>query len=201
MSTGGDEVIGIDSVRITGDPIVSAIIDINPAIVWIGLKNSDDQGTQFDLRAEVYINGRLITEGEQLCITGVTRNPAYAKEVTIPFRSISDGEYDPGDVLFLRILTRIGTTPDGRKCVGPGGSHSNAVGLRLYYDAPTRPSRLGAEIAPDPSKDLFLHSSKLDYFLDDVWPTGTVKYRDSGSINYSSRNPWREIGTWNMTLP
>ena len=32
--------------------------------VWLGLKNSDDQGTRFDLRAEIYKNGVLVASGE-----------------------------------------------------------------------------------------------------------------------------------------
>ena len=43
------------------------------------------------------------------------------------------------DVLSLRILTRIGTNGSGGFC----GGHSNAVGLRLYFDAVSRPSRFG----------------------------------------------------------
>jgi hypothetical protein len=32
--------------------------------VWLGLKNSDDQGTYFDLRAELRKNGAVIASGE-----------------------------------------------------------------------------------------------------------------------------------------
>lgn len=49
--------------------------------VWLGLKNSDDQGTNFDLRVEAYKNSTLVASGQTLCITGVTRNPGSAKEV------------------------------------------------------------------------------------------------------------------------
>jgi hypothetical protein len=175
-------------------------ITSGPGTFWIGLKNSDDQGTQFDLRAELYINDRLIAEGRTLCITGVTRNPSYAKEVTVPLDSVADGDYNSGDILSLKVLTRIGTTADGRKCIGPGGSHNNAVGLRLYYDAPNRPSRFGAEIAPDTLKDYFLHSTSSSYYTNDIAPTGTVKYKDSSSINYNNGNPWKQIGTWQMVL-
>jgi hypothetical protein len=49
-----------------------------PATLWISLKNSDDQGTQFDLRTEVYINKTLVSVGITRCITGVTRNPTKA---------------------------------------------------------------------------------------------------------------------------
>jgi len=178
----------------------ASIVNTNPAKLWIGLKNSDDQGTQFDLRTELYINGVHISDGASLCITGVTRNPSYAKEVIVPFNLITNGTYVPGDILSLKVLTRIGTTPDGQKCSGPGGSHNNAVGLRLYYDSPDRPSRFGAEIAPNPMQDLFLHFSGANYFLDNVQPTGAVKYKDSSNVNYSGGNPWIEIGTWTRVL-
>lgn len=178
----------------------NSISNTSPAVMWIGLKNSDDQGTQFDLRTELYLNDVLVSEGQTLCITGVTRNPSYAREATVPFGPVSNGAYKPGDVLSLRVLTRIGTNPDGSKCSGPGGSHNNAVGLRLYYDAPTRALKFGAAISPDPMQDLFLHSSGSTYFLDEAAPTGAVKYKDSAGVNFNNGNPWKEIGTWRMVL-
>jgi probable HAF family extracellular repeat protein len=104
---------------------------------WIGLKNSDDQGTRFDLRIEVRKNAsEVVAAGEVACIDGVTRNPAKAKEVVVtllPFPPVSfDGS---GDALSLRVLTRIGS---GGSCVG----HKSAVGLRLYFDAFDRDSRI-----------------------------------------------------------
>lgn len=176
------------------------IQNLGPAIFWIGLKNSDDQGTQFDLKAELHINGKVVADGKTLCVTGVTRNPSYAKQVLVPFGPVSNGVYNPGDVLSLKVFTRVGTTADGQKCSGPGGSHNNAVGLRLYYDGATRGSAFGAKIAPDPLTSYFLHSSGSNYFLDDLTPTGSEKYKDSGSVNYNNGNPWKEIGTWSMTL-
>ena len=181
--------------------IVNAVVDAGPASLWIGLKNSDDQGTQFDLKTELYKNNTLISEGKSLCITGVTRNPSLAKEASVVFGPVSNGEYVSGDTLSLKVFTRIGTTTAGLKCTGPGGSHNNAVGLRLYYDSPTNPSGFSAEIAPDLlPKDLFLHSTGTSYFLNDVSPTGTVKYKDSSGINFNNGNPWKEIGTWSMPL-
>jgi hypothetical protein len=103
--------------------------------VWLGLKNSDDQGTRFDLAAEVWKNGALVAQGEALCVTGVTRNPAQAKEVTVSFQPFSAASFDgSSDVLSLKLLTRIGTNGSGGFC----GGHSNAVGLRLYFDAVDR---------------------------------------------------------------
>jgi hypothetical protein len=181
---------------------VTCVPSFSLATLWIGLKSSDDQGTQFDLRTEVYINDTLVAEGETRCITGVTRNPSKAKEVNVAFGSVSDEGLTSEDVLFLTVLTRIGTNPDNTKCAGPGGSHANAVGLRLYYDATSRPSRFGAEISPEPLTDFFLHSMGIDFFLDATSPTTTsAKFKDSTEVNFAGGNPWKEIGTWSMTLP
>jgi hypothetical protein len=178
----------------------NSVSDTSPAKLWIGLQNSDDQGTQFDLRAELYINGVRISEGATLCIAGVTRNPALAKEIAVPFILVSNGSYASGDLCSLKVFTRIGTTATGQKCTGPGGSHNNAVGLRLYYDAPDRPSRFSAAIAPDPLKDYYLHATNGSLVLDAVTPSGAQKYKDSSSINFTNGNPWKEIGTWTKVL-
>jgi len=116
--------------------VMTALSDLR---VWLGLKNSDDQGTRFDLRAEIYKNGTLVAAGETYCIQGVTRNPDLAKEVTVSFAPAAPVIFN-GDELSLKVLTRIGTNGAGAFC----GGHSNAVGLRLYFDASSRPSRFGA---------------------------------------------------------
>ncbi|HTG16956.1 MAG TPA: hypothetical protein VK747_17035, partial [Blastocatellia bacterium] len=84
--------------------MLTALSDLH---VWLGLKNSDDQGTNFDLRAEVYKNGVLVTSGVTLCVVGVTRNPDSAKEVTVSFASFSGPVFNgTSDILSLKILTR-----------------------------------------------------------------------------------------------
>lgn len=168
-----------------------------PASFWVGLKNSDDQGTQFDLRAEVYVRNALVSAGVTRCVTGVTRNATNAKQVGVSFGAISGGVVESGDIVSLRVLTRIGTNPDDTKCPG----HNNAVGLRLYYDVVSRPSGFGATITPDPPTEFYLHSSGTD-FLNDMAPTaGTAKSKDSLNLNFAGGNPWKEIGTWSMTTP
>ena len=121
------------------------VTNLSELHVWLGLKNSDDIGTQFDLRAEVFKDDIVVASGETRCITGITRNPNLAKEVAVPFDPFQPVEYDgTTDTLSLRVLTRIGTNPEDSKCAGPGGSHNNAVGLRLYFDTVSRPSRFEA---------------------------------------------------------
>jgi Beta-propeller repeat len=117
---------------------VSALSNLR---TWIGLKNSYDQGTRFDLRAEVYKNSTIVASGEIFCIQGVTRNADQAKEVAVSFNSPSPMTFNgTTDVLSLKVLTRIGTNGSGAFC----GGHSNAVGLRLYFDAVSRPSKFTA---------------------------------------------------------
>jgi parallel beta-helix repeat protein len=173
---------------------------LTPAKVWVGLKNSDDQGTQFDVRAELYRQNVLIAVGETLCVTEVTNNPTKAKEVVIPFGALSNATFDRVGSLSLRILTRIGTTEDGKKCSGPGGSHGSAVGLKLYYDAVNRAEKFGAEITPAPLRDYFAHTNSSD-FLDAIAPTANVaKQKASGGVNFNAGNPWQEIGRWSMIV-
>jgi hypothetical protein len=120
----------------------------NEIHAWLGLKNSDDIGTNFDLRAEVYKNGMPVGSGEIYCIQGVTRNADKAKEVTVSFSQFQSASFNgTTDVLSLRILTRIGTDGAGGTC----GGHSNAVGLRLYFDAQSRSSRFDGETIAAPN--------------------------------------------------
>ena len=61
---------------------------LSPLHVWLGLRNSEDQGTNFDLRAQVYFQSNapggpttLVASVDQLCIKGLARNPALAQEI------------------------------------------------------------------------------------------------------------------------
>ncbi len=121
-----------------------ALTSLSNLRIWLGLKNSDDQGTRFDVRAEVRRNGVLVASGESRCIQGVTRTPGLAKEVSIPFNPFGSVPPDGPNTLSLSVYTRIGTDGAGAFC----GGHSNAVGLRLYFDAADRPARFDATVQP-----------------------------------------------------
>ena len=103
---------GNDNYKPAPDVAQTFGINLGPAVLWIGLRNSDDQGTQFDLRVEVYSGATLVASGEKRCITGLTRNPTLAQQVSVPLTGYTTG---PASV---KILTRIGTTD---------GQHSSAV--------------------------------------------------------------------------
>jgi hypothetical protein len=106
-----------------------ALATLDPATLWVGLKNSGDQGTSFDLRAEDYLNDRLVAAGQTLCLTGVTGKSEGAMAATVLFDPFIPVGIVSDATLSLNLLSRIGTNANGSQCPG----HSNAVGLRLYY--------------------------------------------------------------------
>ena len=114
-----------------------SLAPLGPVTVCLGLRKSDDTGTYFDLRVDLSKNGVTIATGETRDIRWIIRNLDLSKKVTVTFGFISDNQLNSGDIPSLRILTKV-TTSRG---------HSNAVGLRLYFDAVSRPSRFGMEIA------------------------------------------------------
>ena len=183
------------------------VVPFSPAHLWIGLKNSDDQGTRFDLLVEVLQNGAPVATGLERCITGVTRNPSKAIEAIVPFDSDTPA-FDSGDLMALRVSTRIGTNPDGTRC----GGHNNAVGLRLYYDSTDRPSRFDTTVF-GPNENFYLRSDGNPcanapsanvtlWVLDPAAPTATsAKCKDSGKVNFAGGNPFSQIGIWDFVVP
>jgi hypothetical protein len=123
----------------------SNLVSLKDVVLWLGLGNAADQGTNFDLRAEVYLNDVFLASAERYCVKGATRNPDLAKEVALPFGSFPPTGFDGSSVvLYLRVWTRIGTNGAGGSC----GGHGGATGLRLYFDAVNRPSRFDVVVGP-----------------------------------------------------
>jgi hypothetical protein len=179
-------------------------ISLSDAHLWLGLKNSDDQGTRFDIRVELLKNGSSVASGLDRCVTGVTRNPASALEAVVGWDAFSPVTVETGDVLALRVSTRIGTNPDDTKCSG----HNSALGLRLYYDATSRDSAFDVTAPPAANADLHLRSDGnacttvqstgvTALSLNQTASSATAaKCRDSAGVSFAGGNPWKEIGTW-----
>ena len=107
--------------------------------VWLGLKNTDDTNTAFDL--QVVVNGDLDhPAGLTRCIIGLRNGVNLAKLV-----KVEDLEFE-GGTMSITLRTRIGTNPNGSRCSGRDASHSNATGLRVWFDSTTRASKL--EVQP-----------------------------------------------------
>jgi hypothetical protein len=196
-------------IRVSEDRLLTAL---SPVHAWLGLRNSDDQGTQFDVLAELLLNDEAVATGLRRCITGVTRNPASAKEATIDWADFDPLTIGASDVLTVRLSVRIGTTPTGARCAGPGGSHASASGLRFYYDSAARASRLDLTL-DDHSSDAWFHSNgtacgsspstgvSATWLDDDAPAVGTPRCRDSAGLRFAGGNPWKAVGTWFLELP
>src|SRR5437764_7152693 len=83
--SGGNPWKEIGTWPMTAVPPLGTLTAVQPLHVWLGLKNSDDQGTNFDVLDEVYKNSGLVASGLLRCIKGITRNPANAPEVMVVF--------------------------------------------------------------------------------------------------------------------
>ena len=117
------------------------LAEIHDLEIWSGLRNSDDQGTLFDLRAEISSGGAIVASGEAICVRGLTRDPARAQAVTIKLGLARPHDPVVGD-LALTISARIGT--------GACSGHASATGLRLYYGSALRDSRFGVGFETQP---------------------------------------------------
>src|SRR5262249_19019836 len=92
--------------------------------VWIGLKNSDDIGTNFDLRVNVLRNGSTIATGELDAIPGGSSGFNNAVLRTINASLASVPTFGAGDQLGVQLLVRI----------AQGVSGHRAGTARLWYN-------------------------------------------------------------------
>jgi hypothetical protein len=189
------------------------LLSVGPATLWIGVGHAGGR-PPLDLRVEVYRNAALVASGELRCLGDLADRPNRPDEVQIALGEPTDPELAPGDVLSLRVLARIGTNPDDTVCAGHRRGRVFSDGVWLYYDAADRPARLAIEIGGAPPSELFLrsdggrctghrpdsHARHLE--LDPVPPAHDPgKCLRSGRLDLDHGNPWREVGTWSMTLP
>jgi hypothetical protein len=155
------------------------------AYAWVGLKNSDDVGTKFDLRAEILKNGTVVGTGELDGVPGGSSgfNNAVSRLVsTIPQTTT----YVGGDILAARLSVRISETVSGHRSgtarlwYNDGAANSriettaNGQHMVLYL---AYPSALTASVGPGPKRSI------------DV----TVDKAVGG-------NPFKPFGTWSRTF-
>lgn len=173
-----------DSVNVTvNDRSLTALA---PANVWIGLKNSDDVGTKFDLLAEVFEDGTLVGSGQLNSVPGGSSGFNNAKLRTIPLNPVSNASFCGGGTLSIRLSVRI---------AADSGHRSGTS--RLWYNDSQANSNFGATIA----------SSSDSYFLQNLFALGTSvgpgpkKTVDVHVDRAANGNPFKPFGTWTITIP
>jgi uncharacterized repeat protein (TIGR03803 family) len=84
---------------------------VGPAVAWIGLKNSDDIGTSFDLLAEVFQDAVLVASGQLSGVPGVGSGFNNARLRTI---ALTPGTVNSGTTLRIRLSVRVAANSSHR---------------------------------------------------------------------------------------
>src|SRR5581483_8751311 len=130
----GDQ--GNHRIEIFASSSPNQLTSLAPAHVWIGLKNSDDVGTKFDLLAEVYVNGSLVTSGQLNSVAGGSSGFNNAHLQTIPFAAFAPVNFPAGSTLSIKLYVR-------NTCIGP--THNSGT-ARLWFNDSAANSQFGATI-------------------------------------------------------
>jgi hypothetical protein len=163
----------------------SAITAIGPANVWIGLKNSDDVGTKFDLLAEVLQNNVVIGSGQINDVPGGSSGFNNAVQRTIAMALSGSGGSCSGGTLSFRLSVRIAAS----------SGHVSGT-ARLWFNDSAANSRFDATIG----------STAHTYYLLDGFVLGSAAGpgpRKSIDVTVSRNvggNPFKPFGTWSTTF-
>jgi hypothetical protein len=158
---------------------------LGPANVWVGLKNSDDVGTKFDLLAEVFKNETLIGSGQLNGVNGGSSGFNNAVLNTINLGLSAPVDVCPGDILKIKLSVRIAAN---------SGHRSGTA--RLWFNDDAANSSFGVTIG----------GLINDHFLLDGFTLGTVagggpkKTIDVLVDRAVNGNPFKPFGTWSKTF-
>lgn len=172
-----------DSVNVTVNPRVLAAV--GPANVWIGLKNSDDVGTKFDLLVEVFKDGTPVGSGQSYSVVGGSSGFNNAKLRTIPLTLTSSANCC-GGTLSVRVSVRVAA----------GSGHRSGT-ARLWFNDAQANSNFGATIGNSASSYFLLDLSKLGTAAGQG-PKKTIDVLVDRAVN---GNQYKAFGTWTFTLP
>ena len=149
------------------------------------MKNSDDVGIRFDLRAEVYRNGtQLVGSGEASSVAGGSSGFNNARLDAIALTPVAGATFASGETLSIKLLVRNACT----------GSGKNSGAARLWFSDSAANSRFGATLG-----------SPHTYFLVDGFALasapgpGPKKTIDVAAGAKCSA--FKSFGTWSVTLP
>jgi hypothetical protein len=123
----------------------TSLDSLGPAKVFIGLKNSDDVGTKFDVKVIVHQNGVVIGSGVKTGVNGGSSGFNNAKLQEIPLTLNGPTTVESGDSISFTVTVRI--------ACGVAGHASGTA--RLWYNDAQANSRL----------TLVLNGSPTTYYL------------------------------------
>ena len=159
---------------------------LGPAQVWLGLKNSDDVGTRFDLRAEVLRNGMVIGSGQLDSVPGGSSGFNNAVLRTINPALFTPINVCPGDTLSLKLSVRIAANVAG---------HRSGT-ARLWFNDSAANSQFSTTIGGAISSNFLLDG----FGLGSVAGSGPKKTIDVFVDRAVGGNPFKPFGVWSKTF-
>jgi hypothetical protein len=182
----GQNFVGDLDFRPSGPGPGGELTCLSPAEVWIGLKNSDDVGTKFDLKAEVIYNGNVVGTGELDSVPGGSSgfNNAHLQAISLALSTVSFGT--ASDTLCIRLSVRIATKVTG---------HRSGT-ARLWYNDSAADSRFDAKIN-GVDRNYYLVNG---FQLSTAPGPGPKKTADVFVDKLVNGNAWKPFGTWCTTV-
>jgi hypothetical protein len=162
---------------------------LSPAKVWLGLKNSDDVGTKFDLKAEAYVGGTLVGSGQLNAVPGGSSGFNNANLQSIPLTLSGPINAGSGSGLSIKLYVRITCS---------GSTHSSGT-ARLWFNDAQANSAFGATIGGGTNNYYLLNGSALGT-APGPGPKSTIDVLVNSSQACPGR-PFTAVGTWSITLP
>ena len=166
--------------------IDESLVTVGPVNIWVGLKNSDDVGIKFDLKAQLYRNGTdLLAEKELTSVAGGSSGFNNAKLRTFTLPAVPAGSLQSGALLSVTLLIRNACT----------GSGKNSGTARLWYNDAAANSRFEESVNVP-----MTHYLLTGFLLGDMPGTGPKATVDVAAGSKCSA--YKTFGTWgSVTVP
>jgi|GEM_PF-4686009 len=172
-----------ETVSFTVDQYLDAL---ESAGLWIGLKNSDDVGTSFDLRGEVYVNSVLVGAGELYEVYGGSSgfNNAHLRSIPIALDAAS---LAPSEcAITFKVYARISA----------GSDHRSGT-ARLWFNDAQANSRFDATIGGSAVPFYLVAPAQLSTSIG----PGPRKYVDVFADRAKNGNPFKLLGQFEGVVP
>jgi hypothetical protein len=169
----------------TTTPPPGSLTALTAPRVWVGLKNSDDVGTRFDLRAEVYLGDTLVTSGEVDSVAGGSSGFNNAVLDTISLNPFAPVVAPHGSRLSLMLFVR-------NTCTGP--THNSGV-ARLWYNDAKANSAFGATIAGSDNPYYIVAGGNLST------SPGAGPQASIDAVVGAPCSAFKSFGTWSLLIP
>ena len=161
---------------------------LGPAQIWVGLKNSDDVGTKFDLLAEVFRNGTLTGSGQLDNVAGGSSGFNNAKLDAINLALSGTPSFGAGNTLSIRLSVRISAS----------SSHRSGT-ARLWFNDAAANSRFSATIG-GVTNTYYLRKLNTSLVLSTTVGSAVKNTIDVQVDRAVGGNPFKPFGTWTINF-